>query len=99
MTEGSIYRVAIQGGLFSPRAQRRENLRLRRAEFDKPDFNSPRPFFGCLISDYHYGFDRIIEGGLASPSTYTQGYPSGQRGWAQDPLLSASQVRILLPAL
>ncbi len=28
----------------------------------------------------------------------TQGYPSGQRGWAQDPLLSASQVRILLPA-
>ncbi len=28
----------------------------------------------------------------------SQGFPSGQRGRAQDPLLSASQVRILFPA-
>ncbi len=27
-----------------------------------------------------------------------QGFPSGQRGWTQNPLLSASQVRILYPA-
>ncbi len=27
------------------------------------------------------------------------GFPSGQRGWTQDPLRKASQVRILPPAL
>ncbi len=30
---------------------------------------------------------------------YKPGFPSGQRGWTQDPLRKASQVRILPPAL
>ena len=29
---------------------------------------------------------------------YKPGFPSGQRGWTQDPLRKASQVRILPPA-
>ena len=29
---------------------------------------------------------------------YKPGFPSGQRGWTQDPLRNASQVRILPPA-
>ncbi len=100
MTKGSIHQVTTQGYPTSHRGRSGERVfGFAALRLNNKISIVTGPFSCCLPCETEPSFDRIFEGGLASPSTYTQGYPSGQRGWAQDPLLSASQVRILLPAL